>query len=111
MYRTCSVPSDEPKTQRKSPGRVSKLSAVMFAVFFLLRELRPMVKQVFREGFPISKVALEMDMFDVELSPCRRISCLFDWKVFIGYPVDLQVSWPRGEAAKGESHRKVWIHG
>ena len=63
------------------------------------------MKQVFREGFSISKVALEMDMFDVELSLCRRMSCLFDWKVFIGYPVDLQVSWPRGEAAKGESQK------
>lgn len=45
-------------------------------------------------------------MLDVELSLCRRMSCLFEWNVFIGYPVYLLCRCP-GLAAKQPKARVI----
>lgn len=58
------------------------------------------------QGFSISTVVLAMEMLDVELSLCRRMSCLFQWNVFIGYPVNLLCRCP-GLAAKQPKARVI----
>lgn len=57
LYRTCAVP--RAKNSKKVTWKGFQVECCEVCIFFLLRELRPMVKQVFRKGFQFRQLYWE----------------------------------------------------